>query len=177
MKKFIYLLPFLIAGLMACGGGETDSESEDTQMGEADQAIKGVETDLSDYGMPYTITIPDGQAELIIEAFDWGGVQIARGENFIMSIAYGEGDIDILKFDMEEDLIYKSEILEEGDNYIMYKREIPDSGMEPEYHFMYVDSGPDEAIEITNSKDVNYGEEAIRKMLASAKTFKAKAGA
>lgn len=179
MKKINYILPFVVSALMACGGGDGQTgEEAGGENAATEESIEGVATDLTEYGMPYSITLPEGgSGELTITATDWGGVEINKGDNFRMSIAYGEGDLDLLKFDLEEDLVYKAEIIEEADNYVVYKREIPDSGMDAEYHFMYVVPAGDEAIEITNSKDVTHNEEAIRKMLASAKSFKANGGA
>jgi hypothetical protein len=176
MKKIKYIIPVFISALIACGGGgETAAESEENGT-EATEAISGAETNLSDYGMPYSIVVPDaGSGEVEIMANDWGGVEIVKGEGYMMSIAYGEGDLDLLKFDMEEDLVYKSTIIEEGENFILYKREIPDSGMDPEYHFMVVFSVDGEAIELSNMKDMIFSEEAVRNMLNSAKTFKASA--
>ncbi len=128
--------------------------------------------------MDYTIVLPEkANVETAIMANDWGGIEIKQGEGFQLSIAYGEGDIDLLKFDMEEDLVYKSEILDEGENYIMYKRQIEGSGMDPEVHFMYVILVQDDAIEVQNSKDVSFSEESIKVMLTSAKSLAAKAGA
>ena len=177
MKKIKYIIPVFISALIACGGGgETAAESEENGT-ESTESISGAETELSDYGMPFIIVVPDaGSGEVEIIANDWGGVEIVKGEGYMMSIAYGEGDIDLLKFDMEEDLVYKSSIIEEGENFIIYKREIPESGMEPEYHFMVVFPVDGEAMELSNMKDVIFGEKAVRNMLQSAMTFKANDG-
>lgn len=173
MKKIKYIIPVFISALIACGGGgEPAAESEENGT-EATETMSGAETDLTEYGMPFSIVVPDaGSGQVEIKANDWGGVEIVKGEGYMMSIAYGEGDIDMLKFDMGEDLVYSSEIIEEGENFVFYKREIPESGMAPEYHFMVVYMMDGEAIELTNMKDVIFGEEAARKMLNSAKTFK-----
>lgn len=174
MKKIKYIIPVVISALIACGGGgETATENEENGT-ESTEAISGTETNLADYGMPYSITVPSaGSGQVEITANDWGGVEIVKGEGYMMSVAYGEGDLDLLKFDLEEDLVYKASIIEEGENFILYKREIPESGMAPEYHFMVVFSADGEAIELTNMKDVIFSEEAARNMLNSAKTFKA----
>ena len=49
--------------------------------------------------------------------------------------------------------------------------------MDPEHHFMYVLRLEGDAIEVQNSKDATFSEEAIRAMLASAKSLTVKGGA
>lgn len=172
MKKLIYILPMIILALTSCGG---DNAGKEDSANAENPEMTGVVTDLATYGWNYSITLPDKKnVQTEINATDWGSVDIRQGDMFVMSIAFGEGDLDLIKFDLEEDLIYKSQILEESENHIVYKREIEDSGMEPEFHFMYVIKLSGEAIEIQNSKDFTFNEEAIRNMLASARSFKAK---
>lgn len=178
MKKLIYILPFAALSLLSCGGGEAGSGNENSEAVEGNSAMQGVVTDLSEYGMDFTIVLPE-RKDLItnIEANDWGGIEVRQGENFMISIAYGEGDIDLLKFDLEEDLVYKSQVLEEGENFILYKKEIEGSGMDPEYHFLFVQKVNDEAIEIQNLKEAGFNEESARNMLNAAKSFTPKSGA
>lgn len=178
MKKLIYILPLTVMTLFSCGGGEAGSENENSEAVEGNSAMQGVLTDLSEYGMDFTIALPEKKDVITnIVANDWGGLEVRQGENFMISIAYGEGDIDLLKFDLEEDLVYKSQVLEEGENFILYKREIEGSGIDPEYHFLYVQKVEDEAIEIQNLKEAGFNEESARNMLNAAKTFSAKSGA
>ena len=177
MKKFKLLFPalFVMITLGACGGGESTEEGQDES---TESAMVGAETDLSPYGFNYVITLPDSKSsELMLSENDWGGLDIMKGEMFMLSIAYGEGNLDLVKSDLQGDLVYKSEILEDDGDHLLYKREIPDSGMEPEYHFIYVFKAGSDIIEIQNSKDASFNEEAIRAMLMSAKSFKAKSGA
>lgn len=177
MKKFKYIIPVFISALIACGGGgEPAAEGEESGT-ESTEAVTGAETDLSEYGMPFSIVVPEaGSGQVEIMANDWGGVEIVKGETYMVSIAYGEGDLDLLKFDLEEDDLYTGSILEEGENFLLYKKEIPESGMDAEHHFMLVFPTGDDPVEITNMKDVIYSEDAARNMLNSAKTFKAAAG-
>ena len=173
MKKYIYLLPILAIALISCGGGDSTDQTENAS--EETTEMAGVLTDLSQYGMNYTIVLPDKKnVETEITATDWGSVEIRQGNMFMISIGFGEGDIDLLKFDLEEDLVYKSQILEESPNHLVYKREIQDSGMEPEYHFLYVMRLTGDAIEIQNLKDATFNEESIKTMLQSAQSLKAK---
>jgi len=178
MKKLLYILPLTTAFLLACGGGtESTEETQDSSATEENiEAAQGAATDLSDFGMPYSIVIPDAGSAEITEN-DWGGIEIINGEGFMITLSFGEGNLELLKSDLEGDAVYTSTILEEGENYIVYKREIPDAGVTPEVHFMYVASFGEDVIEIQNMKDVTYGEDAIKNMLASAKSFASAGGA
>ena len=177
MKKIKYLLPILAITLYSCGGGTDEAAgSEETTTEENAGVATGNATDLSQYGMDYTIVLPEkaGVQTQIMEN-NWGGIDIKQGEGFIMSIAYGEGDLDILKFDLENDLMYDAEILEESPSHMVYKRSVKgESEMAPEFHFFYVFSLDGDAIEIQNSKEISFSEEAVRNMLASAKSMKDK---
>jgi len=179
MKRLLYILPIALLPILSCGGsGEETNTDSDVVVEEDGEVATGSATDLSEYGMDYTIVIPEkAGVQTEITANDWGGIEIKRGEGFMMSIAYGEGDIDLVKFDMEDDLVYKYDILDESENHLVYKREIEGSGMQAEFHFIYVLSFDDDVIEVQNSKDATFSEEAIKKMFSSAKSLTMKTGA
>ena len=172
MKKLLYILPLTVAFLFACGGGtestEGTDETESTE--EVVEAAEGTATDLSDFGLPYALVIPDAGSAQISEN-DWGGVEIVNGDGFMISLSFGEGNLELLKSDLNDDAVYTSTILDEGENYIVYKREIPDAGVTPEVHFMYVATFGEDVIEVQNMKDVTYEEGAIKTMLSSAKSM------
>ena len=60
MNRFKYILPLVISALLACGEGGEGASEED-----AVEAISGTSTDLSEYGMPYSITVPDGNSDIM----------------------------------------------------------------------------------------------------------------
>ena len=174
MKKLLYYIPVMALALMSCGGGENTPEGEATTEN-AEAEMKGVSADLSEYGMDLTITLPEKpNLQTEIMANDWGGIEIRQGDHFMMTIAYGEGDLDLMKFDLNEDLVYKSEILDESADHLLYKRVIEGADLEAEHHFVYVFRAGNEVIEIQNSKDATFTEEDARAMLQSARTVKAK---
>ena len=175
MNKYITFIGLLsMMFFVACGGGESgSSESEDQAVDESASMAGMKELSLVEHGMDISIMVPDentGIAEVI--ATDWS-VEIRVGEGFMISVSIGEGDLALLKSDLEEDLVYKSEILEETESYIVYKREIENSGMEPEHHFFYIADIDGDQYDVQNLKDVTYSKEAIDRMLASAKSIKA----
>jgi hypothetical protein len=174
MKKLIYFIPVMALAFISCGGGEAGT-SEEGNAEATETEMTGKTIDLSEYGMDFTIVVPDKanlQTEVI--ATDWGGVEIIQGENFMLSIAYGEGDLDLLKFDLGEDLVYKSEILEDSPDHLLYKRSIEGADVVPEHHFLYVLKIDGDAVEVQNSKDASFSEEAARAMLKSAMSLKVK---
>ena len=140
--------------------------------------MKGVLTDLSAQGMDFTIVLPEKENVLTqVNANNFGGIDIRQGESFALEPAYGEGDLDMVKFDLGEDLVYKSTIIEESPEHLLYKREIEGSGIAPEFQFIYVLKLKDDAVEVRNSKDFSFTEESAKAMLQSARTLRSKAEA
>lgn len=175
MNKSITLISaFLIVLLSACGGGDSSTDQTEGQASEEMSDMQGMtELNLTDYGLDLSIMIPDentGVAEVI--ATDWS-VEIRVGEGFMISVSIGEGDLELLKSDLMEDLVYKAEILDESESHIVYKREIENSGMEPEHHFFLITDIDGDQYDVQNLKDVTYSKEAIDRMLMSAKSIKA----
>ncbi len=175
MNKAIAIVSlFSMVMFSACGGGESTGDQAEGQATEESASMQGMkELNLGEYGMDISIMIPDentGMAEVI--AADWS-VEIRVGEGFMISVSIGEGDLELLKSDLQEDLVYKSEILDESPSHIVYKREIENSGMEPEHHFFYIADVEGDQYDVQNLKDVTYSKEAIDRMLASAKSIKA----
>jgi hypothetical protein len=170
MKKLFYIIPLTIAFAYACGGGgETTEESAGAESTEEAIVATGTAVDLGDYGMPYSMMVPDAATAQISEN-DWGGVEILNGPGFMVQVAFGEGDLTMFKSQLN-DGIYTSTILDEAENYVVYKREIADAGVAPEVHFMYVATFGEDIIEISNLKENVYDEATIKKMLAAAKSF------
>ncbi len=181
MKKLLYILP--LAVIVACGGGAEQEGGAEGEGAEATQenaanAAAMESVDLSTYGWDYTIDLPKKDMEANIMENNWGGLDIQYGQNFWLTVNYGEGDLDIKKFDLEEAEFYVAEILDESENHILYKLTDKAGSLKPTFHLYYTMKLADgDAIEIENSKDADFNEDAARSMLASAMTLKAKGGA
>jgi hypothetical protein len=86
---------------------------------------------------------------------------------------YGEGDIELLKMDLKEDLVFSHEIIKEEENALIYSQDIPDAGVKTQNHFFYKAQVGNEIFEVREILDGEYGKGMIEEMLAAAKTIKA----
>lgn len=173
MKKITYfLMAATMSTLMACGGGANqDAAHDDANNAEQAPDLTGFEQyDLGPHDMELTIMIPGGGSPDAM-ANDWGGVDLALGESFMISIANGEGDMELLKADLNDDLVYTATIVEEGADYLIYSRVIADTEMKPEFHFFLKKDFNGDIYEVSNMKDEVFGEGAVRNMLKSAQTL------
>ncbi|MCB0402965.1 MAG: hypothetical protein KDD41_12835, partial [Flavobacteriales bacterium] len=110
MKRLSYLfIAISLTVLSACGGDNTTATDENPQ----DKVqLKGFEElNLSEWGFNLSIMVPEaethGDAQVVLT--ERGALEIMVGQDFGIEIMYGEGDIALLKMDLEEDLVFKSE--------------------------------------------------------------------
>lgn len=175
MKRLTYILAaFLLINFLSCGEGGSDVEVvEDVAEG---SVLKGYEKlDLSQWGFNMTIMVPNaeinGEPEIILT--DRGALEVVVGLYFGIEIMYGEGDIELLKMDLKDDLVFSSEIVKEEENTLVYFQDIPNSGVKTQNHFFYKAVIGDDIFEIRDLIDGEYGQGVIEEMLAAAKTLKA----
>ena len=173
MKKLSYiLLAVSLTAFVACGD-ESKSTEENTPV---QVELKGFEElDLSEWGFNLSVMVPEaethGDAEVVLT--ERGALEVVVGTDFGIEIMYGEGDIELLKMDLQEDLVFKSEILQEEENALIYKQDIPDSGVKTQNHFFYKAVVGNDVFEVRDMMEGEYGEGMIQKMLEAAKTIKA----
>ncbi len=176
MKKFAFiLLAISFTTLISCGG-DSDNSKENTQ---EQVELKGFEKlDLTPYGYNLSIMIPEaethGDAEVVLT--ERGALEVIVGTDFGIEIMYGEGDIELLKMDLKEDLVFKFEIIQEEENALIYKQDIPDSGVKTQNHFFYKAVVGNNIFEVRDIMQGEFGEGMIQKMLEAAKTLKASSG-
>lgn len=172
MKKAIYLLTIITTlTISACGGGETENVSEK----KVEVSLKGLEElNLTEYGFDLIIMVPkadiNGVAEVALT--ERGTLEIVIGLDYGLEIMFGEGDIELLKQDLKQDLVFNSEILKEEKNVLIYTQDIPDSGVKTQNHFMYKAVVGSEIYEVRDIVAREFGSGMIEKMLESAKTIK-----
>ncbi len=170
MKKLTYLFAIIMAlSITACGGGETVDDTVETV------ELKGFEElDLSEWGFDLVVMVPEagthGDPEVVLT--ERGALEIVVGLDFGLEIMYGEADIELLKMDLKDDLVFTSEIVKEEENAIIYSQDIPDSGVKTQNHFLYKAVVGVDTYEVRDILDGEYGEGMIEKMLSSAKTIK-----
>lgn len=172
MKRFTYLMATIIAlSITACGSG-TDEIIDET-VGKVE--LKGFEElDLSEWGFNLTVMVPEaeihGEPEVVLT--ERGALEIVVGLDFGLEIMYGDGDIEMLKMDLNDDLVFTSEIIKEEENALIYSQNIPDSGVKTQNHFLYKAVIGVDIYEVRDILDGEYGSGMIEKMLEAAKTIK-----
>ncbi len=177
MKKLFLLLAIAVAMLFAQCGGEANDEPA-TAEEETVNLGNTVEIDLSKHGFPLSIEVPapdEETPEATVAVLDWGALEIKVNKYFQIQIADGEGNIAAKKQNNADmyDNIYTIQYLLEEETALLYKTEIPGSGIEPEFHFFAVIKAGGRTFEVEDIKGVDsYSEESARRMLDFAKAIK-----
>ena len=112
----------------------------------------------------------NGEPQVVLT--ERGALEIVVGQAYGVEIMYGEGDIELLKMDLKEDLVFTSEILKEEPNALIYKQDIPDSGIKTQNHFFYKAQIGADIYEVRDLIDGSFGSGMIESMLNSAKTLR-----
>lgn len=174
MKQLTILFSVLSILILTSCGGETPADNPDENTEETVQ-LKGFESlDLNEYGFNLSVMVPEAETngEAQVTLTERGALEIVVGDGFGLEIMYGEGDLALLKSDLQEDLVFKSEILKEEDNALIYTQDIPDSGVKTQNHFFYKAVVGDDVYEVRDIMEGEYGSSMIEKMLEAAKTIK-----
>ncbi|MBA2613099.1 MAG: hypothetical protein H0U95_14110 [Bacteroidetes bacterium] len=129
MKKLINLLSVavIVSTLISCGGKKKEQE--------AIVAPQGMNVlDLSKYGKPFAIFVPDtNAAKLTVTEQSSGALDIKVGGTFAITINEQAADIELKKKDIKEDevLKFKNYVVDEP-TAIFWESEI----VKPEFHFI-----------------------------------------
>lgn len=170
MKRVAYLFATIIAlSFTACGGEEGTEDTIEVV------ELKGYEElNLSEWGFDLVVMVPEaeihGAPEVVLT--ERGALEILVGLDFGLEIMFGEGDIELLKMDLKDDLVFISEIIKEEENAIIYTQDIPDSGVKTQNHFLYKAEVGVDVYEVRDVIDGEFGSGMIEKMLEAAKTIK-----
>lgn len=133
--------------------------------------------DLSRYGKPFAIFVPDTTAaKLLITEQSTGALDIKVGKNFAISINEQPADIELKKTDIKDDEVnkFKSYVVEEP-NAIFWESAWEGSGNDPQFHFVLNQkiAGGEYSFEDIKDPEANpFGKEAVQKMFESSKTIK-----
>jgi len=173
MKKTLYILTLITASiLVACGGSETEIVSDKVET----VSYKGLEKlSLVEHGYNLSIMIPraDMNGAAAVNKTSRGTLEIVIGLNYGIEIMFGDGDIELLKTDLKEGLVFHSEIVKEEINALVYTQYIHDSDVKTQNHFMYRAEVGGNIFEVKDIAERDFGSGMIEKMLTSAKTIKA----
>lgn len=128
--------------------------------------------DLSKYGKPFTIFVPDTNAtKLEITEQPSGALDIKVGKNFAISINEQAADIELRKEDVKSDEVnkLKSFIVDEA-SAIFWESEITS----PEFHFLVnkkIGAADYNFSEIIDPEANPFGKDAAQKMFDSSKSI------
>lgn len=160
--------------LLACGG---ESKTTGDAAAAANEAAakadyKGMElVNLSEFAVNANIQLPDQ---------DKGALQIQNSTTESIEILVGDAfGIEIIPFgisvaekqqELNDDLVYTIEYLEETPEKIVYRKTIKDSEIDPEYHFFITKEINGEPFSI-KSLNKAYTQKSIEKMVLSAESL------
>lgn len=168
MKKISLVVSLLAIsiGINACGG----KKEEETKAPEGMRII-----DLSKYGMPITMFVPDStQGKLEITEQSGGVCQVKVGKQFDILIKEGEDDIAFKKTDIGNDDVYKvKQFFIDEPTTIAWEWAIDD--MPSEFHFISVQKAGNAAYTFEdnrNSDGAPFSKSAIEKMIQACKTIR-----
>ncbi|PKP47145.1 MAG: hypothetical protein CVT95_05995 [Bacteroidetes bacterium HGW-Bacteroidetes-12] len=163
------LLIFSFISITSCGDKENTTEENQVVL------LKGhEELNLTSWGFPMSVMVPDAEnnGEAQVTLTNRGALEIIVGQNFGIEIIYGEGDIDLLKMDLEEDLVFSSEIIKEEENLLIYKQNIPESGIKTQYHFFQKVVIGSDIYEVRDLQGEQYEEKMIEDMIKAVQTLR-----
>lgn len=159
--------------LMSCnGGGSADLDPNRPYFDQATlpNDIKGmVEQDLKEYGLDLVVLIPDStKGYAAISEMSYGETEIKVGRGYHIRIAEG-ADIDLKRTDIQEDLLFETEVLLDEDTCLVYKSTIRDDPQHVEHHFYLVRTIDGIDYEISDVEGAMHSERAVRAMLEAGK--------
>ena len=165
MKKTnIVFLGLAIIGITACGPSEEKANKEDLKNDTVESAEKNTpadltdmeEVDLSEAGLPLSIFIPNNNGKPEIKATEWGSIEIRIADNFGLEIVPSGISVEERKTELNNDIVYTYNFIEDSPLLITYEQSIPDSGVEPEHHFFMNTEIAGELIEIRSIGDMGF---------------------
>lgn len=162
-KQFVLAL-IIGAGAFSCG----EKKSESIVAPEGMHIV-----DLSRYGKPFAIFVPDTVAsKLTITEQSSGALEIQVGKTFGISINEQSADLELRKADIKGDEVNKlKSFIKEEPTAIMWESAITD----PECHFIInqkIGNSEYSFEDLMNTDGNNYSKEAIQKMFDSCKNIK-----
>lgn len=167
MKNFLFLFSFTAILLFSgCSSNKTDRDEVAIGPGM-------MELDLSQYGLNLSIMVPDSTiGTLEVTAQSYGDMEIRVGTYFQIKIAPG-GDLALKKNDLESDLLFKTTIIKEEPDLIIYRSDLPD-GSKSYHHFYAIVKAGEAIYEIRDIEESgeSFSEAIISKMVEAARSLK-----
>ena len=175
MKKAI--IPVII-GLVfiGCGNNEqVESVVEETPVkAAAFDAEKFDVIDLSDYGIPATIHVPNKnttQYDPVVEYNEAKGeVKIMSGNKFNLVITESDIDKNLMVSDLESDLLFNNTFIINEDQMLVYTSELPD-GSKKTNHFCAWFTVENSNYLIKNDPSAEFSEHFLNRMIKCVKSM------
>lgn len=157
------IVMFIFLFVFACGNKEQKSNFSTEGL---------VNLDLSKYGKPFSIFVPDTiSSKLLVQEQSNGALVIKVGNKFAISVNEFKADIELKKQDIKDDEVnkFKAYLLDQP-NAIIWKSQIT----HPECHFLMniTVNNADYSIEdLHNDDNTTYSEDQIQRMYESCKNL------
>lgn len=149
--------------LVSCGGKKTEASAA------LPEGLK-YELDLSRYGKPFSIAIPDtAAAKLQVTEQSNGALDIRVGNNYAISINEQAADLNQIREDLKGDEVnkLKSMIADEA-SALMWESEV----VQPEFHFCVnqkINNSDYSFEDIRSTETEPFGREAVQRMYNASK--------
>jgi hypothetical protein len=156
---------------------ETTDSAEEGKAADEEGSYENMNTvNLSEYDVFGSVKIPDeSQGKPEIKTTAAGSTVVKVGNKYAIEIIPFGMSLQEKKDELNDDLVYEVNYLEEKADYIIYEKTIADSEVEPEVHFYLIKDLNGEIYGIQNVNKQAFSEKAIRDMLHSAKSLQAEA--
>ena len=179
MQVFKVLLISISIVLISSCGDQTsaDHDKEGNSQDSTENLSNYTPLGLEEYGINGSILIPnDAKGETEVSENAYGGVEIRAGNDYAIEILPLATDVESKKNELANNPIYKINYIEESDDYILYSKDIENSGIDTEYHLYMVKEFADgEKYEIKTMELDNLSKASVKKILSSLKNSKVQA--
>lgn len=176
MIKEIFV-PVLI-GLVLIGCGSKESVEVVVETPPVETVAFDMEkfdiVDLSEYGIPATIHVPNKnttQYDPVIEySEEKGEVRIMSGNKFNLLISESDIDKDLMVSDLESDLLFKNTLITTEDQMLVYTSELPDGSMKTNHFCAWFSSDGSHYL-IKNDPSEEFSEHFLNRMIECVKSM------
>jgi hypothetical protein len=130
--------------------------------------------ELSDFGLMASIYLPqENKGPLMVEESSYGTIVMKVGERFGLEIVPFGMDIVEKRNELEQGTVFQIEVLEERQEYMLYRKFIPGSEVLEEFHIYLTKEIDGELVAVKTLDDMELKEAQAREVLKSAKSLKA----
>jgi hypothetical protein len=145
------------------------SQTTEEQKAVAPQGMHSL--DLSTYGKPFVIFVPDtSNGRLSVNELTNGMLEVKVGTEFAIGITEQSADLSLIKEDLKLDEVNKlQELVKDDESTLIWKSQI----VEPEFHFICNQKIKDRSFSFEDVRDPQaspFTKEQIDRMYESAKT-------